>query len=100
MSSSAGGVGKSSPGFPGPRLANCGPPPPPPPLEPALDTDLATLGEVLRAVLALLPPDGDVEVVRLLGPFAGRLVLAARVHGEPERADRHPGRRMPQQIGR
>src|SRR5438105_14220576 len=48
------------------------------PLEPAVDRDRATLREVLRAVLALVAPDGDVEVVRLLGPLAGGAVLAAR----------------------
>ena len=39
------------------------------------------LRQVLRAVLALLAPDGDVEVVRLVDPLA-RLVLARRVHGD------------------
>ena len=42
------------------------------PLEPAVDRDRPSLREVLRAALALVAPDGDVEVVRLLGPLAGR----------------------------
>src|SRR5262249_30235800 len=58
------------------------------PLEAAVDRDRAALREVLRAVLALLAPHSDVEVVRLLGPLAGRAVLAARVHGDPQAADR------------
>src|SRR5581483_34609 len=66
------------------------------PLEPAVDRDRAALREVLRAVLALVPPDRDVEVVRLLGPLAGRAVLAARVDGEAEAADRRAARRVPQ----
>src|SRR5690349_20766405 len=40
------------------------------PLQAALDADAAALGEVLGAILALLPPHGDVEVVRLLAPLA------------------------------
>src|SRR5215208_5546949 len=64
------------------------------PLEPAVDTDGAALREVLRAVLALRAPDGDVEVIRLLRPLARRRVLAARVHREPEAADGHSARRM------
>src|SRR5437899_2162015 len=35
------------------------------PVEASVDRDRAALGEVLRAVLALLVPDRDVEVVRL-----------------------------------
>src|SRR5262249_36636553 len=66
------------------------------PLEPAVDADGAALGEVLRAVLALRAPDGDVEVVRLLRPLAGGRVLAARVHGAPEAADGHAARRVPE----
>src|SRR6266566_4182325 len=58
------------------------------PLEATVDGDRAALGEVLGAVLALVAPDGDVEVVRLLRPFAGGAVLAPRVHREPEAADR------------
>ena len=45
------------------------------PLEAAVDRDRAALGEVLRAALSLVAPDRDVEVVRLLGPLAGRLSL-------------------------
>src|SRR5262249_32528608 len=46
------------------------------------DADGAALGEVLRAALALVAPDGDVEVVRLVAPLAGGVVLLAGVHGE------------------
>ena len=56
------------------------------PLEAPVDSDRAALREVLRAVLTLVAPDGDVEVVRLLGPLAGRAVLAARVDREPQAA--------------
>src|SRR5207249_220869 len=66
------------------------------PLEAALDTDAATLGEILRAVLALLAPDGDVEVVRLLAPLTRCLVLAPGVHRKAHRADGHAGRRVPE----
>src|SRR5262249_36350237 len=66
------------------------------PLEPAVDADGAPLGEVLRAVLTLVAPDGDVEVVRLLGPLAGRRVLPPRVDREPQAADGHPARRVPE----
>ena len=52
--------------------------------------DGAALGEVLRAALALVAPDGDVEVVRLVGPLARRAVLHARVHGDAELADAVP----------
>ena len=65
------------------------------PLEAAVDRDGATLREVLRAVLALLSPDGDVEVVRFVRPLA-RLVLAARVHREPQRAHGRSRRRVPE----
>src|SRR5262249_8453978 len=64
------------------------------PLEPAVDGDRAALRQVLRAALALVAPDGDVEVVRLLGPLAGRAVLAARVDGEPKAADGGAARRV------
>ena len=50
------------------------------PLEAPVDADGAPLGEVLRAALALVAPDGDVEVVRLVDPLTG-LVLAPRVDG-------------------
>ena len=49
------------------------------PLEAAVDRDGPALREVLGAVLALRAPDGDVEVVGLVDPLAGRLVLPARV---------------------
>src|SRR6478736_10526535 len=55
------------------------------PLEPTVDRDRAALGEVLRAALALGTPHRHVEVVRLVRPLA-RLVLAARVHRDAERA--------------
>src|SRR5262249_57614953 len=38
------------------------------PVEPAVDPDGATLREVLRAALALVAPDRDVELVLLLPP--------------------------------
>src|SRR6185437_2474733 len=66
------------------------------PLEPSVDRDRASLREVLRAVLALLAPDRDVKVVRLLGPLTGGTVLAPRVDGDPEAADRGAGRRVPE----
>src|SRR5262245_56444762 len=66
------------------------------PLETAVDRDRTSLGEVLRAVFALGAPDRDVEVVGLLGPLTGGRILAACVHGEPEAADRHPARRVPE----
>src|SRR5581483_11055221 len=52
----------------------------------------ASLRQVLRAVLALRAPDGDVEVVRLLGPLPRRVVLPARVDGDPQAANGHAGR--------
>src|SRR5262249_42556559 len=66
------------------------------PLEAPVDRDGAALREVLRAVLALVAPDGHVEVVRLLGPLAGLVVLATRVDGDAEAADGHAARRVPQ----
>src|SRR5205085_1682850 len=65
------------------------------PVQPAVDRDGAALGEELRAALALVAPDRDVEVVRLVAPLAGGLVLLARVHRDPQLADRHPARRVP-----
>src|SRR3981189_2056013 len=73
------------------------PPPalsPPPPLEEAVDCARPALRKVLRAAFALVAPDGDVEVVRLLGPLAGGTVLAARVDRDAQAADRHAGRRV------
>src|SRR6185312_12168419 len=66
------------------------------PFEPAVDRDRAALGQVLGAILTLVAPDRDVEVVRLLRPLAGGAVLAARVDGEPEAADRGTARRVPE----
>src|SRR5262249_17192764 len=66
------------------------------PLQAPVDGDRTTLREVLRAVLTLVAPDGDVEVVRLLRPLAGLVVLAAGVDGEAQTADRHAARRVPQ----
>src|SRR5262245_41653884 len=66
------------------------------PLEAPVDRDGTALAEVLGAVLALVAPDGDVEVVRLLGPLAGRAVLAPRVDGEPKAADCRSARRVSQ----
>src|SRR3954453_7788183 len=57
------------------------------PLEPAVERDRTPLGQVIRAVLALCAPHGDVEVVGLVDPVA-RAVLAARVAGDPQVADR------------
>src|SRR5436190_1281610 len=59
------------------------------PLEAAVERDGAPLGEEARAVLALGAPDRDVEEVRLVLPLAGRLVLAPRVGGDAQGADRH-----------
>src|SRR6478752_8949666 len=56
------------------------------PLQAAVDRDGAALREVLGAVLALLAPDGHIEIVRLVDPFARR-VLAARVAGHAQAAD-------------
>ena len=58
------------------------------PLQAAVDRDRAALGEVAGAVLALGAPDGDVEVVGLVGPLAAGVVLAARVARDAQRADR------------
>src|SRR4029077_10768239 len=56
------------------------------PVEASVDADRATLREVLRATLALVTPDGHVEVVGLVAPVALR-VLLPRVDGEPQLAD-------------
>src|SRR4249919_276133 len=58
------------------------------PVEPSLDGDGASLREVVRAVLALRSPDGDVEVVGLVDPLAALAVLAAAVDGHSKLADR------------
>src|ERR687888_273858 len=57
------------------------------PVEAAVDADRPALREVLRAALALVAPDRDVEVVRLVAPVALG-VLLARVHSQPQLADR------------
>src|SRR5262249_3073737 len=62
------------------------------PVEPALDRDRPALRQVVGAVLALRPPDGDVEVVGLVDPFAALAVLAAAVDRHPELADRGSSR--------
>ena len=49
------------------------------PLQAPVDGHRTALGQVAGAVLALGAPDGDVEVVGLVDPLAGRVVLAARV---------------------
>src|SRR4029077_1357570 len=53
------------------------------PVEAAIDRHRAALGEVGRAVLALRPPDGDVEVVGLIDPFPRPTVFAAAVDRNP-----------------
>src|SRR5581483_1334369 len=65
------------------------------PLEPAVDRDRASLRKVLSAVLALVTPHRDIEVVRLLGPLTGGTVLAPRVHRKPEAAHGSSARRVP-----
>src|SRR5205823_10668240 len=67
-----------------------------PPVEPAVYGDGAALGEVLRAVLPLLVPGGDVEGVRLLGPLAAACVFLARVHCDSEAANGGAARRVAQ----
>src|SRR4051812_46102006 len=66
------------------------------PLETPVDRHGAALAQVARAVLALRAPHGDVEVVRLVDPFAGAVVLATGVHGDAEAAHRGPARRRAQ----
>ena len=53
-------------------------------------------GEVLGAVLALRAPHRDVEVVGLVDPLAGGLVLAAGVARDPQAADSHAARKIPE----
>src|ERR1700757_4723846 len=55
------------------------------PVEPAVDTDRATLREVLRTTLGLVAENRDVEVIRLVDPGA-RFVAAAAVHRHPKAA--------------
>src|SRR5437660_7148010 len=66
------------------------------PVEAAVDADRPALRKVLRAALCLVPPDGDVEVVRLVAPLAGRVVLLPRVDGDPQLADGRPVRGRPE----
>src|SRR5438132_3124337 len=66
------------------------------PVEAAVDADGPALREVLRAALGLVSPDGDVEVVRLVAPLAGGIVLLPRVDGDPELADGRPVRGRPE----
>src|SRR5919109_1354322 len=61
-----------------------------------VDADRPAFREELRAALALVAPDGDVEVVGLVAPLAGRLVLLARVHRDPQLANCGSARRVPQ----
>ena len=66
------------------------------PLEPALDPNRTPFGEEARAVVALRPPDLDVEEVGLVLPLAGRAVFAARIDGDPQVADRRTARQRTQ----
>src|SRR4029453_7687736 len=66
------------------------------PLQAPVDRHRTALGEVPSAVLALRAPHGDVEVVGLVDPVAGRVVLAARVAGHAQLADRGAARQRAQ----
>src|SRR4051812_15546305 len=66
------------------------------PLQAPVDGDRAALGQVAGAVLALRAPHGDVEVVGLVDPLVGRVVLAARVARHPELAQRGAARQRAQ----
>src|SRR5215210_7411725 len=66
------------------------------PVQPAVDADGPPLGEETRTALALVTPDGHVEVIGLLGPLAGLAVLLSRVDGEPQLAHGGAARRVPQ----
>ena len=73
------------------------------PLQAAVEGDRPALGEEPGAVLALGAPHGDVEVVRLVLPLAGGVVLPAGVARDPQRADGHAARqrsklRVPRQV--
>src|ERR1700712_5007036 len=57
------------------------------PLEAAVARDRTALGQVPRGVLALRAPDRDVEVVGLVLPVTGRVVLATGVDGDAQLAD-------------
>src|SRR3954452_5484676 len=65
------------------------------PLESTVDSHGTTLREVLGAVLALGAPDGDVEEVGLVDPLT-RGVLATRVAGHTQPADRGAAGRAPE----
>src|SRR5205085_2537271 len=67
-----------------------------PPVQAPVDRDRAALGEELGAGLALVAPDRDVEVVRLVAPLAGLVVLLAGVDRDPELADGVPARGVPE----
>jgi hypothetical protein len=56
------------------------------PVQPSLDGNRASLGEVVGAVLTLRSPDGDIEVVGLVDPFAALTVLATAVDGNSKLA--------------
>src|SRR3954453_15521092 len=58
------------------------------PVEPSLDGNRTTLGEVVGAILALRAPHGDVEVVGLVDPLAALTVLAAAVDSHAKLANR------------
>src|SRR5664279_601555 len=60
------------------------------PAQPAFDGDLAALGEILRAALALCAEDVDVEVVGLVAPLSGGRVLDAIVDRNSETAHAGP----------
>src|SRR2546421_5879596 len=66
------------------------------PIEATVDTDRPALREIMRAALGLVSPDRDVEVVRLVAPLAGGVVLLPRVDGDPELADGRPVRGRPE----
>src|ERR1700692_144535 len=58
------------------------------PLQAPVDRHGASLREVPGGVLALCAPHGDVEVGGLVLPLAGALILASRVAGDSQLADR------------
>src|SRR4051794_35696233 len=66
------------------------------PLEAPVERDRTALGQVAGAVLALRTPDGDVEVDGLVDPVARLVVLAAGVAGDPQLADGHAARQVPE----
>src|SRR4029077_5524394 len=66
------------------------------PVEASLDRHRPALGEVFGAVLALGAPDGHVEVVGLVDPFARLPVLAPAVDSHAQLADRSAAAGMAQ----